>query len=198
MSKKPETLIRVETLSDAIFAFAMTLLILSIKVPSINPRLAQDLLASALIKLWPEFVAYIISFIVITIFWLNHSNSFNHIERVDPTLMIFNTLFLITVVIIPFSTNLAGDYENVQTAVFFYEANIFLAGLFAAWAWWYATAKHRLVAHDLDVKHIKVTRRAIAVIPLISLVAMGLSFLSPLGSLLTYLLTPIPMVLSGR
>ena len=86
---------RLEAFSDGIFAIAITLLILEIKVPQVNPSEGTTSLASGLFALWPSYFAYIFSFIMIGVFWANHHYVFNLYERSNRIFKLINLFFLI-------------------------------------------------------------------------------------------------------
>ena len=110
---------RVEAFSDGVFAIAITLLILDVHVPSVS----QGNLGAALIRQWPTYLAYLISFAFIGIMWVNHHRLFNHIRRSDNGLMFLNLLLLLGVSVVPFPTALlAAHYysggRTIAAAVF--------------------------------------------------------------------------------
>src|SRR5262249_36824077 len=110
---------RIEAFSDGVFAIAITLLILDVRVPSI----AQGSLGVALRRQWPTYIAYLISFSFIGIMWVNHHRLFNHIRRSDSGLMFLNLLLLLGVSVVPFPTALlAAHYyapgRTIAAAVF--------------------------------------------------------------------------------
>jgi len=110
---------RVEAFSDGVFAIAITLLILDLKVPSVT----QGHLGSALARQWPTYAAFLISFWFIGIMWVNHHRLFNHIQRSDNRLLFLNLLLLLGVTVVPFPTALRAAHfyspgRTVATAVF--------------------------------------------------------------------------------
>jgi len=83
---------RLEAFSDGVFAIAITLLVLEIKVPPPNTALGAELL-----NLWPSYLAYVVSFLVIGAIWINHHAMFKHIVRVDGMLLLLNVLHLMLI-----------------------------------------------------------------------------------------------------
>lgn len=152
---------RILSLSDGIFAFAITLLVLSLTIPSINNGigLTQAKLNSELLQsLGAEataFYSYGISFAVIAIWWTAHHRLFRHIKRYDAALMWRNLLFLLFVTIIPFLTELMNQYGNVGVAVMIYDASEFVGGLALAGIWAHASNHHLLVSRSLSESQIK-------------------------------------------
>ena len=96
-----------EAFSDGVFAIAITLLILDIKVPKVAP---DQHLWSALGQQWPSYAAYVVSFLVIGIIWLNHHTMFGYVARVDRGLVVINLLLLLVVAAIPWPTALMAEY----------------------------------------------------------------------------------------
>src|SRR4051812_29402782 len=135
---------RVEAFSDGVFAFAITVLVLALGGPEIGTPLGP-----ALLRLWPEYIAYALSFIVIGATWINHHAMFRHIVRADPYVLILNLLQLLFVAFLPFPTAVlarafsSGVDEPVATA--FYGGTLATLGLFVALTWRYAARRHRLL-----------------------------------------------------
>jgi uncharacterized membrane protein len=136
---------RVETLSDGVFAIAITLLVLTIAQPGNYNHLAQELADR-----WPGFAAYVVSFAVIGIMWFNHHSIFAHFERVDRGLVYLNLLLLMTIVFIPYPTGIFGQAlqkgQGAQTAAVLY--SVVMAVNAYAWSalWVYASRGRRLLS----------------------------------------------------
>jgi TMEM175 potassium channel family protein len=94
---------RAEAFSDGVFAIAITLLVLSLRLPG------QGSLTSQLLAAWPQYFAYVVSFLTIGIMWMNHHTILAHVARVDRPLLVLNLLLLMGVVAIPFPTSLVAD-----------------------------------------------------------------------------------------
>ena len=135
---------RLETFSDGVFAIAITLLVLTIAQPGNYASLAHELG-----KRWPSLAAYVVSFIVIGIMWLNHHTVFSHLERIDRGIFYLNLLLLMTIVLIPYPTEVFGEAlskgEGATTAAVFY--SIVMTVTACAWAglWLYASVGRRLL-----------------------------------------------------
>jgi uncharacterized membrane protein len=133
---------RVESFSDGVFAFAITLLVLSIPIPDI--KLANDqLLTSALLSAIPQLVPYVTSFATIGIIWLNHHSMFYKVENVQHTTLTLNLLLLLVVAFIPYPTGVLGKYGASRSAVVLYGATFTAAGL-AFSALWFNIRRNRL------------------------------------------------------
>ncbi len=185
---------RLESLSDGIFAIAMTILVLNLRVPLMTDTEAVTKLPGILRGLWPNFFAYTLSFLLLAAFWIMHHKQFHAIKKVDEPLLWLNIISMLFVVMIPFSTYLYGEYETSRTAALFFEGNLGLAGAAFFLTYWYATKDHRLVDDDLDARRVSLTRKRTALMPVVSVLAIGISFISPQYSTLAYLLIPVILV----
>ena len=143
--------VRVEAFSDGVFAIAITLLILEIKVPHVD---AADALRSALPHLWPSFLAFVASFMTIGVMWLNHHRLFNLIERCDDGLIAFNLLLLLGITWLPFPTALLAQHlraPDVRIAGITYATSFFVIAIIFNVMWRYAV-RTKLVVEDLNVE----------------------------------------------
>jgi uncharacterized membrane protein len=121
---------RLEAFSDGVFAIAVTLLVLEIKVP---PSGGAEALVHGLLELWPSYVGFAVSFITIGIIWVNHHAVLTTIHSVDRALLFKNLLLLLTVSFIPFPTAVMAEYLRAESgqdvAVAFYAGSFFVMGL---------------------------------------------------------------------
>jgi uncharacterized membrane protein len=135
---------RVEAFSDGVFAIAITLLVLEIKIPA--PGTAS--LAHQLLRQWPSYVSFVIAFMVIGIMWINHHRMFTNIRRSDTVLMILNLLLLLGVTALPFPTAVLAAHLGTpgqRTAVMLFNGTcVFIAFAFNA-LWRYAVSKRGLM-----------------------------------------------------
>lgn len=111
---------RFEAFSDGVFAFAITLLILGVALPVFKTAPDESQLRAALLGLWPNVVAYALSFAVIGIMWQNHHALFRMVDRVDRTTVFLNLLLLAGTVFIPFATSVLGTYPSMHASTFLY------------------------------------------------------------------------------
>src|SRR6186713_53086 len=112
-----KSLTRLEMFSDGVFAIAITLLILEIKVPPIDSIHSVNDLVNGLIHLWPSFFAFIYSFGGILVQWIIHHNTFIHLNKTSRAFLYTNGFLLITIVFFPFPTALLAEYINTQYAM---------------------------------------------------------------------------------
>jgi uncharacterized membrane protein len=164
---------RIEAFSDGMFAIAITLLILEVKVPvPVEGHLPQGLL-----KQWPSYLAFILSFVYIGVMWMNHHRMFTHIRRSNDTLLILNLLLLLGVTAVPFPTAvLAANLGTAdqRTAAVFYNAVFIVIAIFFNVLWRYAVS-HELLDKNMSVSAASISRQY-AVGPLMYVVCLGLAF----------------------
>ncbi len=184
---------RVNSFSDAVFAVAITLLILTIVVPEVSDigQLPQELM-----DMWPKFLGFLISFVIIGAFWMNHHGMFAYLRRSTAGLLRINLLLLMFIVILPFSTDLMSEYGDSVTAVVFYHANMAAVPLCMSLLWWYASYYRGLVDDSVSPalrRHLLLVYTFMALVFCISL---AITFWSIPASQYFYLvLIPISMLL---
>ena len=174
-------LARVEAFSDGVFAIAITLLGLTLKVP----KLSDSSLLDALAREWPSFLAFVTSFATIGIVWINHHRLFTHIRRVSHGLLMWNGLLLMAVSLIPFTTELVAAYigrDGATEAAMVYAASQMFVTLAFNLLWRHVTRRKRLV--DLHIKAPAVRRINLQYRfgPLLYLVSLFVAFASALAS----------------
>ena len=105
-------ILRTVSFSDAVFAIAITLLALELEVPQVPESLAAAELPSALLELWPNFYSFLLSYWIIGVYWLARHRMFLQIRAYDRGMLLINLLFLMWIVLMPFSSALIGEYES--------------------------------------------------------------------------------------
>ena len=122
---------RFEAFSDGVFAFAITLLVLGFVLPTFKPPGPTDAnLFHALLKLWPNLIAYLLSFAVIGIMWQNHHAFYRLVDRIDRTTVFLNLALLSVTVFIPFATSVLGTYPTMKSSTFLYGLTLTLSATF--------------------------------------------------------------------
>ena len=182
---------RIESLTDGIFAVAMTLLVLNLKLPQ-DVGVGLEAAVLALITGQSHvFSNYAMSFLLAAVFWIIHHQQSHVIIRTDRNHIWLNIVILMFVSLIPFSTSLINDYHNDWMASIFFGMNMFILGSLFYINWDYATRNHRLVAMNLDPQRIAVGKKRSAVTPIISLIAMALALVDASIASLAYILIPV-------
>jgi uncharacterized membrane protein len=179
---------RIVTFSDGVFAIAITLLVLNIETPEIPANLVAEELPGRLLDLWPKFLSYVISFLVILTYWIAHHSIFSSTKGYDRKLIWLNSLFLMCVAFLPFPASLFGEYGDQPLVVAIYAGSLAITRLLLTAVWWYASSGRRLVDRDLDERTIKAYRLRGLAIPLIFLLSIFISFFSVSAALYSWVL----------
>jgi len=139
---------RLAAMSDGIFAVAMTLLLLELRVPARGLIHSEADLRHALALLSPQLLVYVMSFITLGIFWVGQQTQLNHLARSDRELTWIHLTFLFAVTLMPFSTRLLIEFLAYRTALLAYWTNILALGVVLYFSWGHAT-KAGLVKEDI-------------------------------------------------
>jgi uncharacterized membrane protein len=144
---------RVEAFSDGVFAIAMTLLVLDIKVPRASDLVPRTTLPELLEHEWPAFVAYVLSFATVLIIWTNHHKLFHLIRRCNHAFLLINGALLMFVTLVPFPTALLAEHiaqPGAATAAAVYSGTFILIAVLFNLLWHYAAYEDRLLlpGHD--------------------------------------------------
>jgi uncharacterized membrane protein len=175
---------RIEAFSDGVFAIAITLLILEIKIPGAD---APDL-GAQLARQWPSYVAFVISFLFIGIMWINHHRLFTQIKRADNTLLVLNLLLLLGVTSVPFPTAVLARHlgqSGERAAMILYNATYLVIAIFFNVLWRYSVSKkHHLLGRDFDQAEVEKISAQYALGPMVYLACLILARFSVTASLL--------------
>lgn len=176
--------------SDAVMAIAITLLAIDLKIPEIPASLAAQELPRQLDALGPRIMSFVISFVVIGIYWSSHHRYFGFIRRYDGRLIALNMLFLMFIALMPFVASLLGQYPSLPTALITYAAAVAAIGFTLAALWWYATSQHRFVDIDLDDRFIRQRTLIATVSPIPFLLSIPLALVSEIAAFAIWWLAP--------
>ncbi|MEP6598484.1 MAG: TMEM175 family protein [Actinomycetota bacterium] len=189
---------RLEAFSDGVFAIAITLLVLDLRV---NEAHRHDLRQALWFDLWPSYAAYVVSFFVIGVIWVNHHTVLDTLVRVDKTLIVLNMCLLFTVVTIPFTTSLFAEYlqegDRAKIAAAIYSGLMLLHGVLWTTFWAYAVNHSHLLGPGIDRVKAKSSVRSFSLgVPAYS-VAVLLSFVNAYVVLALHLVLAL-VYLRGR
>jgi len=150
---------RTETFSDGVIAIAATLLVLDLRVPA-RDALHGSSLAAVLGREWPAYAAYVTSFLVIGIIWVNHHTVFELLARADRITQFLNLLLLMTVVAIPFTTALLSEYltsrgRDATTAALVYSAVMLAMACGFSALYTYVALRPSLLAEGVDAQGVR-------------------------------------------
>jgi uncharacterized membrane protein len=173
---------RLEAFSDGVFAIAATLLILEIGVDT-----SRGDLGGQLTHIWPSYLAYVTTFLIIGIIWQNHHHCISLVGRVDRTFLFINTILLLIVSFMPFPTKLVAQYlqkPDEQQAVIAYASTMtVMAMTYNIW-WRYARTNRRLIGEHTPDAALKAVDRAFAPGVLLYGLTLVIAFVSPLTSVI--------------
>jgi uncharacterized membrane protein len=181
---------RLETLFDAIFAFAMTLLVTGFVIEPISESDAPVVLPCYIAAMGTEFFLFLIAFFVLASFWLVHHRQFHYVQTVDPAIVWITLLILTFTVMMPFTTNVSGDYPDVQVAVVLFHTNLFILGVLFFTHWWYLVNNPQLTSVQISEQDATTGLHRAMIAPFVSFLALIYSFVSPSWSMAIYLLIP--------
>ncbi|MGA2405269.1 MAG: TMEM175 family protein [Bacteroidales bacterium] len=143
---------RVEAFSDGVFAIALTLLILGIKVPDLNNIASNEKLYRSLINLWPSYFAFILSFAAVLIMWINHHGFFKYLRKINTTFLFANGFLLLMVTFINFPTAVLAKYFDTKAfniASAFYCGSMVLISVAYNLLWFSSAYKRKLVKDEI-------------------------------------------------
>jgi uncharacterized membrane protein len=194
---KKRGLDRILGLSDGIFAFAITLMILDLTVPTIGPS-ESNMLLSLLAGEWLGFMNYFLSFAIIAVWWNAHHRNFEYINGYDGMIKAVNLLVLLPITLVPFFTKLMDTSNASPQATALYALDQGFAGLFLALTWWHATKNNRFVDPLLDPKFIQKIRMTTILTPLWFFASIPLCLVSSQLGWLTWVVQFPVMILVRR
>ena len=188
---------RISALSDGLFAIAMTLLVLEVRVPILVGIDTDEALWEAILALAPQIVTYLLSFLTLGIFWGGQQTQLNHFDRADRNLTWIHLAFLAAVAAMPFSTSLLADYFELRLAVVVYWLNLLALGVFLYASWSYAE-RAGLVRADSPPEVGPAVRRRIAVYQGLYAVGAALSLIDTRWSIGFIVLTQLNSAIAPR
>ena len=193
---------RIEALTDGIYAVAMTLLVIELKLPAHELVHSQQDLVVAVINLLPKFIAWVISFLVLALFWLGHHRSFQLVRHVDGKLVALNLVQLGLASLIPFSSALSGEFGQILFSQIFYSANMALLAVMALLITRYIFRHPELCVHPMPVNIYRGTRFRIIGLIAISIVAVLIAMVIPRAGnsafMLMMFITPLSRRIEAR
>jgi len=175
-----------EAFSDGVFAIAITLLIIEIKVPS-HEDLKNQTLFQYIGHQWPKYFAYVLSFVNIGIYWANHHYLFKLFKGTDHYFNLLNVFFLMAIAFLPYPTGVLGEYimesEQAKPAIAFYSFAMCLPAMGFFLIWLYAKNKKHIIDHKLSPGFIKRNSFQYFISNLLYIGAFIISFFSPVTSI---------------
>lgn len=177
---------RIEAFSDGVFAIAITLLILEIRLPA-QTGASHVSVAASLLAIWPSYFAYIFSFVTVGIYWVNHHYIFKIYQKTNHVFNLLNVFFLMCISFLPFPTEVLGshllDVSEQRTTIAFYVFGLLLPALSWFLMWLYGSSNYRLIDSNLSPRFVRYLTRQYGLSPAIYLVALVVSLIQPLVGL---------------
>ena len=187
---------RLLALADGTLAIVITLLVLLIEPPP--PHLSQGDVVKDVLEMGHYFAAYVMSFMLVGIYWLGHHGMFHHIRRGNLTLVWLNLVFLMCVAFVPFPTALLVEYPKDRMAAVIYGLAQLLCSSSLGAIWFYAVRRRRLVSPNLSREIIVRTSLKLGVGPAVYLLSILAAFQHRGLSLLLYALVPVGYLIVDR
>jgi uncharacterized membrane protein len=175
---------RIEAFSDGVFSIAITLLVLNLDAP------VSHNLSHTLLDMWTSYVAYVVTFLIIGVIWMNHQLMFHYIRRADRVLVVLNLFLLLSVSVLPWPASILAEAmhtgEGRNTAAALYGTTLFIGGVFFNAIWYYSSIGHRHLGAHITRPQAAVMRRRFSVGPLLYLAAAVIGVFNAVFSLLIY------------
>lgn len=186
---------RIETLVDGIFAIAMTLLVLDLAVPHLNAPLSNMVIQHALYGLLPSFISLVVSFVLLAMFWNIHHRIYSQIKSVNTTLLWVNMIWLLFIVLVPFSASLNGDYGDFTISDIIFNLNMIGIAV-VLFLNVYIINRSDFLHENADMAQLKSSEKSTLLFIAIALLALALAFITPRWGNLVYLLIfPLEMLI---
>ena len=194
--KKEFQIERMILFTDAVFAIAITLLVIEIKPPHIAHGMSNQQIAMQLWDLFPLFIGFIISFFVIAIYWRSHHRLFSFVKDYDDRLIWLNFLFLFTIILMPFSSAYYSENTELTIPFYFYCLNVAATGLLNyAMLSYIIKHKGRISDGFDDLKARRLARWRTLTVPCIFMLGLVLDFCLPSANQLNMLSRFAPMLI---
>lgn len=180
--------------SDAVFAICITLLVIEIKVPTL-PEPSDRALLQYLSSTSLKFFGFLLSFYIIGHYWIVHHRIFGYVKKSTGMLLWINLAFLLTVILLPFSSGLFGEYGshiNMDVPYLIYVLNMCLTGIVNCWLWVYVSnPKRDLLTHPIPKERIHLGIVRSLIIPIVFIISLIVSLFFPVISRFIPLLIPL-------
>jgi uncharacterized membrane protein len=186
---------RVASLTDGVFAIVLTLLVLDLHAPTAT---SQAQLLSDLREIAPQLILFVVSFAIVAVFWYGHHMEMHWIVRSDRVHLGITLAFLLMISFVPFSASLLGKNHALPLAASIYGANLLLAGVVRYVHWTYASNGLRLMRPGLEAEFVRHIKRVFFVVPILYVVAAGISWLNTAVAIVAFAVIPLLYVKPAR
>jgi uncharacterized membrane protein len=182
---------RLEALTDGIFAFSMTLLVIFIETPKAHHLNDPSGLQHYLSQQYPQFISYLITFLLLANFWVIHHQISRHITKTNYLNLWLNIVFMLFIVLLPFSSVIVGDYPKTWGGIFLFMINLLLISILLLAVWVNASINKRLINPEMEPKRIEFITNELVIGSFFCLLSIFISFIYLPMALYIYLLIPI-------
>lgn len=182
---------RLEAFSDGVIAVAITILVLEIKLPHLNSDVTDAGALAAMKMLFPQVLAFILSFVMLAIFWVNHHQFMHSINNVNRTVLWLNVNLLFWLCIIPFPTAFLGSHSYLKTAVGLFAVCMFCAATSFYLLRWYTLKKAELHHEHISNEFIKASLRKSMVAPFLYAISIAGSVFSVYVAYAIFIAVPV-------
>lgn len=191
MSQYPEGLLipttRLETLTDGLFAIAMTILVVTIQIP-VGPIHTADLFVQTTSEIIPKFAVYFLSFLLLAVFWVDH-HMFYLVKKSNFTLIWLNIFWLMFIALLPLSTSIIAQFPEYQLAQLIFDFNLLFIGLFFYIIWSYSLEKGMI--SEKVKPYYPYIKRSLLFMPIVISVTILFTFINPKWSMVILFMIPI-------
>ena len=178
---------RVTTFVDAVFAIVITILVLEISVPS---ELSEQSLREALVEVWPTLIAWVISFLIVGMYWVWHRDLFIRMRAVNRDVVWLNLVFLLPVCLVPFAAAVLGEYHDEAIALHLYGVVLIAVSMARILLYWYVSRRPQLLWEPFEPRSLRLGLFLAGAPILLYLVAMLVAAFAPRLSLVIFLIVP--------
>jgi TMEM175 potassium channel family protein len=162
--------------SDAVFAFAITLMALTIDIPGLSSNLTETQLIESLFEMSSQVESYVLSFFIIALFWVSYHQVFNHIKDSYLSMVYLNLLFLLLITLLSISTSLVINFDSYRVAYLIYYGVVIAASTLLVVIWWYAIRINAVEnLHPMFKKGLFIQ---LLILPLVFLLSIVVSFIN--------------------
>ncbi|HEX38368.1 MAG TPA: DUF1211 domain-containing protein [Candidatus Cloacimonetes bacterium] len=185
------TINRITALTDGVFAIVMTLLVLSLEAPEPHEITNIVHLKHLLMNQWHVLYIYFLSFLILANFWIANHSEFSHLKATNIIHLWYSIIFLMFTALLPFTSQLSGDYPHYWLTQGCFHLNMFLISATFLMSWQYASYKRRLIKDNVSDNLLKYIQIRIWVTPIVAILCILLAFFIPNYSSIPYILIPI-------
>jgi len=186
---------RINSLSDAVFAIAMTLLVLDLKLPPLDPSAGRSVVTADVVEQFPRFISWILSFAILCRLWIIHHGLLRTGNTRSSSFMTWNLVFLGAIALIPFPASLLSEHHDQAFSVFIFSATYLVAALALAAM---AVAYRRQLESAGASKEVRIVARAVAIIVATALISCLLALFRPWLGVLVWMVFPLASALGAR